>query len=222
MAVQTWFYSQDPFMASSKDGAFSSQGLLQQIPESRSPNPFPPPFPSHLEKQSLEMDLFLQFENQKLREMVVEEQRRQQRALLRCYETKAAALMRQKDLEIAMAKNKNRELQDFLIGAEVEAKLWERKAAENETIATELSNRLRQVITAERESEQSFCGGGGGVSTSALSEGMGCKVCQSRRVMSVVFLPCRHLCCCKSCDVFLELCPVCAALKEDSLEVFLA
>ncbi|VFQ76277.1 unnamed protein product [Cuscuta campestris] len=208
MAVHTtWFCSQDPLLLPPFIPN-SSQSPLQQIPCS-------PP----LKKQSLvDMDLFFQSESEKLREMVMEEeQRRQQGALLQSYESRIAGAMRQRDAELAMAKSRNRELQDLMAGAELEARLWERRAAENEAAVSELSHRLRQAAAAEREAEESFCGGG---STPSPAEG-GCMTCGSGRAMSVVFLPCRHLCCCKSCDVFLEACPVCAAVKEDSLQVIL-
>lgn len=169
-------------------------------------------------------------QNQKLRKMVMEEQSRQQSILLQGYESRISGLLRQRDADLAIARNKTRELQDLLIGAEVEAKLWEKKAMENEAIVSELSNRLSQVrerdaalfSNSSAQDAESFCG-----STSAERVNKkeqqylaACKMCQSRS-LSVVFLPCRHLCCCKSCDAFLELCPVCSSLKEDSIEVIL-
>ncbi|GAB2268216.1 hypothetical protein Dimus_003194 [Dionaea muscipula] len=35
----------------------------------------------------------------------------------------------------------------------------------------------------------------------------------------MVFLPCRHLCSCKSCEGFLQLCPVCHSVKQAIIEV---
>ncbi|VFQ76912.1 unnamed protein product [Cuscuta campestris] len=223
MAVHTtWFCSQDPLLIPNSSQQFcpppSSSSHLMLFPD-----PFPPsqsplqqiPCSPPLKKQSLvDMDLFFQSESEKLREMVMEEQRRQQGALLQSYESRIAGVMRQREAELAMAKSRNRELQDLMAGAELEARLWERRAAENEAAVSELSQRLRQAAVAEREAEESCCGGGS-------TAGEGCRTCGSGRAMSVVFLPCRHLCCCKSCDVFLEACPVCAAVKEDSLQVIL-
>ena len=45
-----------------------------------------------------------------------------------------------------------------------------------------------------------------------------CRVCYSRAACMLV-LPCRHICACKSCEVTLTHCPVCASTKANAVEV---
>ncbi|KAI3460418.1 hypothetical protein Pfo_017081 [Paulownia fortunei] len=186
---------------------------------------------SDLEKQRLEMDWFLELENQRLRSILLEETR-QQAILLQKYESRIHSLILQKDGELTVARNKTTELQDFLKGAEMEAKAWRKKAAENEAIVCDLNNRLNRVReidymfpnAAKEYDAVSFCDSSssntGRKKTEEHSERMACKLCKARS-SCVVFFPCRHLCCCKSCDALSGQCPVCETVKETSLEVFL-
>lgn len=48
-----------------------------------------------------------------------------------------------------------------------------------------------------------------------------CKVCMEQEV-SVLLLPCRHLCLCKQCEARLDACPVCNAVKNASLQIFMS
>ncbi|MQL82343.1 hypothetical protein Taro_014817 [Colocasia esculenta] len=48
-----------------------------------------------------------------------------------------------------------------------------------------------------------------------------CKVCMQQEV-SVLLLPCRHLCLCKQCEARLDACPVCNAVKNASLQIFMS
>lgn len=136
--------------------------------------------------------------------------------------------MLQKDEELALARNKTRELQYFLKGAEMEARAWEKAAKEKEAIVCDLNNRLNQVKEkdclfpnpAQVDDAVSFCDSSSGSKTEEPSKKMACKLCQARS-SCFVFFPCRHLCSCKSCEPLLGHCPVCETVKEASLEVFL-
>ncbi|RZC60428.1 hypothetical protein C5167_022185 [Papaver somniferum] len=48
-----------------------------------------------------------------------------------------------------------------------------------------------------------------------------CKVCEKNEV-SVLVLPCRHLCLCKECEAKLDYCPICKAAKKASLQIFMS
>ncbi|KAK8938943.1 hypothetical protein KSP39_PZI011380 [Platanthera zijinensis] len=50
---------------------------------------------------------------------------------------------------------------------------------------------------------------------------MACKICRVNEV-SVLVLPCRHLCLCKSCDAGVQTCPVCRFHKNASLQIFVS
>ncbi|KAL0325900.1 UNVERIFIED_CONTAM: Prostaglandin E synthase 2 [Sesamum radiatum] len=192
---------------------------------------------SDLEKQRVELDWFLQLENKRLRRSILQEGTRQQAALMQRYESSIKTLMLQKDQELAIARNKTRELHDFLKMAETEARAWEKAATEKEAIVSDLNNRLNQAKEKDylfphagahqAYNNMSFCDSSSGSSSSTgekkgeePSKKMACKSCQAR-TLCVVFFPCRHLCCCNSCEALLGHCPVCETVKEASLEVFL-
>ncbi|PIN12482.1 putative E3 ubiquitin ligase [Handroanthus impetiginosus] len=175
---------------------------------------------SDFQKQSLEMDLFLQLQNQRLRS-ILQEETRKQTVLLQKYESRIQSLILQKDDELTLARNRTMELQNFLKRAEMEAKIWKKKAAENEAIVCDLNNRLNRV--REKDDAVSFCDSSSSKRGKRIEENrekMACKLCQCRN-SCVVFFPCRHLCCCKSCESVSGQCPVCETVKETSLEVFL-
>ncbi|KAK6131307.1 hypothetical protein DH2020_034957 [Rehmannia glutinosa] len=194
-------------LASASSSSFACFGSLPvQIMQSLS---------SELEKQRLEMDWFLQMENKRLRRSILEEETRQKALLMRKYESRIKILMLQKDEELAFARNKTRELQDFLTRAEMEAKAWEKKATEKEAIVSDLNNRLNQVKMKDDDAVSFWDNS----EKKVMMKGRCCKLCQARS-LCVVFFPCRHLCCCKSCEPLLGQCPVCETVKEASLEVF--
>ncbi|XP_057794876.1 BOI-related E3 ubiquitin-protein ligase 1-like [Salvia miltiorrhiza] len=166
---------------------------------------------SEIHNQNLEMDHFLQLQNNRLRRSIMEEEARQRAITMQKYESRASALILQKDEEIAVARNRTRELQHFLKAAEMEATAWERAAREREAAAAELSKRLSQ---ARERDAVSFCSS----STNTEKAIQNCKVCHAG-LSCVVLFPCRHICCCRSCEPLLDHCPLCQTLKEATLQV---
>ncbi|KAL6346652.1 hypothetical protein AAG906_000270 [Vitis piasezkii] len=81
---------------------------------------------SQFDNQRQEIDQFITLQSERLR-LVLQEQRKQQlAALMRKVESKALALLRQKDEEIAKATNRAMELEDFLRKLEMENQAWQR------------------------------------------------------------------------------------------------
>ncbi|KAK2982271.1 hypothetical protein RJ640_020823 [Escallonia rubra] len=102
-----------------------------------------------LERQSMEMNLYLQFQNDRLRTVLQEETRQRAVLLLQRYESKLMSLMRKKDADLAVATKKTMELQDCLVRAEMEAQTWQKMAIHNEAQIIDLNNKLNQA--KERE-----------------------------------------------------------------------
>ncbi|KAI3734398.1 hypothetical protein L6452_13866 [Arctium lappa] len=172
---------------------------------------------SELERQRLEMDCFLHFQNEKLKAVLNEETRRREVILLQNYESKMKAIMEAKDEVLNTATNRTRELQNCLLMAEKEAKDWERKAIENEAMVTDLNRKLNQARERKSEDAESVCNGGD--EERERQKKVVCKVCHVRS-SCILLLPCRHLCCCSPCEGLLMFCPVCETVKNGSLEVF--
>lgn len=161
---------------------------------------------------------------------MLEERKQQLATLVRKYESKAQILLRQKDEDIAKAVNRTMELEDFLRRMEIESQTWQRLAKENEAMVNSLNNTIQQIkethcsLPANGVEDAESCCVETGENRGHEQENeeqrsltMICKSCNSRN-SCFIFLPCRHLCACKDCEVFLDSCPVCGMLKNTSIE----
>lgn len=146
-------------------------------------------------------------------------------------EKEVSCRIRAKDIEIENLNQKNKELMEKMRQLAIEAQSWHLRAKQNESLVNILKNNINQV----------YLQGGAGV----LKEGCGdsvaddavsscnqngpslkevmvsCKSCRSKEVC-VLMLPCRHLCLCIECDVFVDICPVCRVQKSGSLQVYMS
>ncbi|KAL8059259.1 hypothetical protein ABFX02_03G073600 [Erythranthe guttata] len=175
---------------------------------------------SDLHKQTLEMDWFLQLQSKRLRRSIQQEEARRQAYIIQECESKLTALILQKEEQSAAARSRTRELTETLKMAEMEARAWQKIAAEKEAVATDLNNRLMNM----EHDAMSFCGSSSSPPpppAAVVAGKMECRLCGGGRVCCVVFFPCRHVCCCKQCEPLLGHCPFCCTVKEASLEVFL-
>ncbi|PWA64405.1 hypothetical protein CTI12_AA343980 [Artemisia annua] len=174
---------------------------------------------SELERQGLEMDCFLHFQqNEKLKALLNEETRREA-ILMQTYESKMKAILDAKDEVLTTATNRTLELQNYLLMAEKETKNWEKQALANEAMVNNLNKTLNQLARNKKHEEdaESICNGGH--DDDARHEKMVCKMCHVRSTC-MLMLPCRHLCCCRACEGLVMFCPVCETVKNGSLEVF--
>ncbi|KAG8492145.1 hypothetical protein CXB51_015623 [Gossypium anomalum] len=169
-------------------------------------------------------------QNEGLKSVLREQRRRQLGTLLKTMEWKALYLMKRKEEDLARATKKTMELEACLKKAEMESEWWERLAKANEAMVMDLSNTMEQVKdelirvsnnnTAE-DTESHCCGScdqRDDQQGEKKSKRVACKRCRSRS-SCVLFLPCRHLCSCISCEAFLDSCPVCKSVKEASMNV---
>ncbi|KAF9621426.1 hypothetical protein IFM89_021465 [Coptis chinensis] len=172
--------------------------------------------------------------NERLRATLQEQRKQQQLVLLKRLESKTQNLLRQKDEELAKASRKTMELEDCIRKVDMENQAWQRVAKENESMAIALSNTLEQVkenasclaigIGSAEDAESCCCEPSYRVSKVAAMEErnkMTCKVCNSRN-SCILFLPCRHLCSCKSCESLLDSCPVCKSVKKACIDVYMS
>ncbi|XP_017605531.1 probable BOI-related E3 ubiquitin-protein ligase 2 [Gossypium arboreum] len=201
--------------SSSASNAFVSVALSQSLD-------------AQLEMQRQELDCVLRLQNERLRSALREQRKRQSAILLKCIESKAMHLIRQKEEDLARAAKKTMELEASLRKAETESHSWQNLAKAKEAMIMDLNNKLEQareslvwVSNAPEDAESLFRDQQEGEmkQKSNNNNKMACKHCNARS-SCVVFLPCRHLCSCKSCETFLEACPVCNSIKEASIKVF--
>ncbi|VVB10259.1 unnamed protein product [Arabis nemorensis] len=185
----------------------------------------------HMEKQKQEIDQFIRSQNERLRYVLQEQRKQEMEMILRKMETKALVLMTQKEEEMSKALSKNMELEDLLRKMEMENQTWQRMARENEAMVATLSSTLQQVkeraaatshdlAEAEAEDEGSYCGGGDSFPAKKKMSSC-CWNCGSNGETRVLFLPCRHLCCCTDCEAGFVLCPICNTPKKNRIEAFI-
>lgn len=150
--------------------------------------------------------------------------------------------LREKDTELEIINRKNRELMERVKQVSTEAQNWHYRAKYSESVVNILKNNLQNAISqgadqgkegfgdSEVDDATSYIdpinyltvGGGRGKSFAGpSSEHLTCRACQSREV-SILLMPCRHLCVCKECDGFINVCPVCNIPKSSSVEVYLS
>ncbi|XP_008447956.1 probable BOI-related E3 ubiquitin-protein ligase 2 [Cucumis melo] len=197
---------------------------------------------AHVEKQRQEIDHYIRLQNESLRIALREQGKQQIVALMKKIELKTAIMLRQKEEEIAKAAKKTMELETFLRKLETENQLWQRIAQENEAMAMSLNNTLDQMrerVSNSFDDAESCCDMNSatadeqiparnrGTECCSVSEQgkmknkkMICRSCNCRN-SSMIFLPCRHLCCCKDCETVLDSCPVCNTGKKASIEALI-
>lgn len=184
-------------------------------------------------------------QSEKLR-ILLEEQRKQQvEELLKKVELNALYLLKQKDEEIAQATKSTTELKEFVRRLEVENQSWRKVAEEKEATVLSLHNTLEDmkeralyhVATEDAESccddnmmkteamkeetgENRMYRDGAGEVEQIRKRTMDCKCCHSQK-SCFMFLPCRHLSSCKTCEPFLQVCPVCSMPKKSSMETLI-
>ncbi|KAI3795578.1 hypothetical protein L1987_38234 [Smallanthus sonchifolius] len=180
------------------------------------------PVTANIQKQNQEIEGFISLQNERLR-LALQAQRKQQfLTILKNYESKSALLLTQKDDEIKRATRRRLELEEFLRRTDIERQKWQTAANETEAMVMNLNNTIEQLsekLKTNVEDEGSCCH----ENDENMKKKMMMRVCKScfNEDSCVVMLPCRHLCSCESCDVFLHSCPVCKMVKKASIQVSL-
>lgn len=142
----------------------------------------------------------------------------------------------EKDMEIENMNRRNRELGERIKQVTIEVQNWQYRAKYNESVANVLRTNLQQAISmGADQGKEGF--GDSEVDDDAASyvnlknkhqgsnrgskEGMVCKVCKFNEV-SVLLIPCRHLCLCRDCNGLVNVCPVCRLMVTDRVPVYLS
>ncbi|XP_078432591.1 putative BOI-related E3 ubiquitin-protein ligase 3 [Wolffia australiana] len=212
-------------------------------------NPLVREFLSQLNQQRLEVDNLIRLQNDRLRKGIEEARKRHCRALILAMEEAVVRRLREKEAELESVTRRNAELEEKVWQMTAENQMWFSVARNNEAIVAGLRASLEQALQSaggaaaappppaaveegfgdsdcvalpagfQAEDEQSCCNGPEPVKE--LSKTRVCRVCEEEEV-SVLLLPCRHLCLCKKCEARLDACPICSAAKNASLQIFLS
>ncbi|XP_042435925.1 BOI-related E3 ubiquitin-protein ligase 1-like [Zingiber officinale] len=194
---------------------------------------------SLLYQQNLEVDSLVRLQNERLRCELEEMCNRHYRAFLSVCGQQAAKQLMEKETGLQSALLRNVELEEKIRLMSAENQLWFNMAKNNEAIVSNLRTTLEQALherVANRETNVMSCDLGAEDAQSCCYEAdnaaaaaapavesrraKACKVCCEKDVC-MLLLPCRHLCLCKVCESVAVACPVCGAIKNSRLQVFM-
>lgn len=187
---------------------------------------------SEIDRQKEQLEHFVKLQEGNLMKGVRELNQRHTASFLNALEKGAGKKLREKEVEIENINCKNKELEEKIKQVAMEAQSWQYRAKYNESIVNVLKSNLQQVIAqgavqgregygdSEVDDAASYkniniTGSGNPVNAKQLS----CSACGGKEV-SVLLLPCRHLCLCKECEGLTDTCPVCQVVRTTTVHVF--
>ncbi|KAI9124965.1 hypothetical protein K1719_003581 [Acacia pycnantha] len=200
---------------------------------------------TELYRQKQELDQYIQLQKEQLSKGLRDMKQKHTASLLTAIDKGVSKKIREKEVEIENMNRKNRELAEKIKQVALEAQNWHYRAKYNESVVNVLRNNLQQAISqGVEQGKEGFgdsevddaastidpnnllsCHGvtmkSAGKKQQGSEEHMFCRACKVKEV-SMLLMPCRHLCLCKDCDAFLNVCPVCQMMKSASVQVFLS
>lgn len=196
---------------------------------------------SQLQKQKEELDQFVRAQADQLRQSLEEKRQRHSQSMLSMIEESVLRKIREKDLEMEKVNLRNRELEEQVKQLKLEACIWQSKAKHQEAMVKSLRKSLQQAVVQGREQSKEGCGDSEADDAESshidpnveahrarslrgsknTRDQRTCKVCQKNSV-SILLLPCRHLCLCRECDNAVDSCPLCYSMKNASVEVYMS
>ncbi|KAH9568458.1 hypothetical protein CY35_03G077900 [Sphagnum magellanicum] len=196
---------------------------------------------AHIQQQSEEIKLLFKAQGQQVCQLLEEKRQWHSRALLAAIEEGLSQFFQKKDLEIENVKRQNLQLTEYVKQLSLVAHHWEAKATTTEAMVTALRSNLQQAqqaVAFSREQSKEGCGDSEADDAASshhgddphaqtfkenreLHEQRTCRVCHYNDV-SILLLPCRHLCLCKECEACLDACPLCRSLKNASVQVYMS
>lgn len=181
-----------------------------------------------MQQQQLDIDRLISHHMEKVRMEVEDRRKRQARRIVGRIEEEVVKRLRAKEEEIQKIGKLNWALEERMKSLCVENQIWRDLAQANEATANALRTNLEQVLaqvskddrprngaSLEDEAEQLWRRGGG----KREAGGSGGAGGYGKEELSVLLLPCRHLCLCAVCGSSLHTCPLCNFLFEKPGEI---
>lgn len=200
---------------------YQQSRLLGSAGTSTSCRPILPPQSQH----STEFDQLISLHSTKIISGIHEIQKRHYIDIIRIFETQSAKKIAGKDAEIETLKRTHAELEARLKQVTAENQVWFNVARNSESLVAGLKGSLDQALHRRggechtAEDAESCCYEGDDEDRRRPVRGV-CRVCNENSV-SVLVLPCRHLCLCLQCEPVSETCPICYGAKNVGLQVFM-
>ncbi|XP_047938665.1 BOI-related E3 ubiquitin-protein ligase 1-like [Salvia hispanica] len=186
-----------------------------------------------IDRQTEEFSRYIKLQEESVLKGVREINQRHSVSLLNALEKGVHRKLQEKELEIESMNRKNKELGDRIKQVAMEAQSWHYRAKYNESVVNVLKSNIQQLM--EQGTAQAREGSGDSEVDDAVSSSNHqrvipndsknkhpprCRACNTKQV-SVLILPCRHLCLCTDCEGFIDVCPVCQVMKTASVHVYM-
>lgn len=160
-------------------------------------------------------------------------------SLLSAIDKGISSKLQEKELEIQKINCKNKELVERIKQVSMEVQSWHCRARYNESVVNVLKSNLEQAMAqgairdregfgdSEVDTAASYANQNqmllldGSANSVSSKMQMTCRACKINEACVLLF-PCRHLCLCKVCEAFVNVCPACHIMKTSSIEVFIS
>ncbi|KAE9454622.1 hypothetical protein C3L33_13477, partial [Rhododendron williamsianum] len=191
---------------------------------------------TELDRQEKELDRYIKVQEENLVKGLRDIEQRHTASFLTALEKGVSQKLREKDLQIETINQKNRELLERINQVATEAQNWQYTAKYNESVVNLLKNNLQQAMSLgpdqgregfgdnEIDDAASYIAPSNYFCISVPPSKVGsliCRACKYKEV-SIMLMPCRHLCLCKDCDGLTSVCPICQLVKTASVQVYLS
>ncbi|KAL3819244.1 hypothetical protein ACJIZ3_005149 [Penstemon smallii] len=183
------------------------------------------------DQQEEELNRFVRTEEENMLKGLRELKQRHMASFLTSLEKSFLTKLNEKNLELETITLKNKELVEKMKQVTTEAQNWCYMAKYNESVVNFLKTNIQQLTQGglnqgkeglgENDINDAVSSAGGSRRSSSVKNNMVCKSCKTKEV-SVLLMPCRHLCLCKECEGLVSVCPVCQMMATATFEVFLS
>ncbi|KAK1433825.1 hypothetical protein QVD17_10742 [Tagetes erecta] len=189
-----------------------------------------------MDRQKELIDHYIKVQEENFMKGVRELNQKHTALLINTLEKEVTKRLNEKDVEIVNMNRRNMELGLKIKQVATEAQSWHYRAKYNESVVNTLKNNIQQLL-AQKPMQGKEGYGDSEVDDAAsytnVNDVLGnpnqafsvkpfnCKACNGKEVC-VLLLPCRHLCLCKDCEVFVENCPVCQTMRTESVHVIMS
>nr|GLL18581.1 probable BOI-related E3 ubiquitin-protein ligase 2 [Ipomoea trifida] len=191
-----------------------------------------------IDRQREDLDRHIKVQGDNLCKGLKELSQRHTISFLNALEKGVSRKLHEKEVEIENMNRKNKELGEKIKQVAMEAQSWHYRAKYNESVVNALKNNIQQLAAQGITQVKEGCGecevddaasttnhqdvASSGVPSSKQQQQLSCcRACKNKQV-SVLLLSCRHLCLCTDCEEFIDICPVCQAVKTASVQVYMA
>ncbi|XP_004236214.1 BOI-related E3 ubiquitin-protein ligase 1 [Solanum lycopersicum] len=191
-------------------------------------------FKYEIDRQREEFDHYMKVQEDNMMKGMRELVHRQTASLLNSLQKEVSRKLYEKDVEIDNMNRKNRELGERIRQITVEAQSWHYRAKYNESVVNALKSNIQQAMAHGSMQAKEGCGDSevndaasstnyhlASGSHDQVANTQCCRACKSKEA-NVLLVPCRHLCLCKACEVFIDSCPVCQVMKTASVQVYMS